>query len=183
MPAFIRFVRIEFHVENASPALRVAVRAAKADLDTPDHTHQTFIWRLRLFAQAHPEIRIDALIEDAYRVRWLLQARAGFVTETHVYPLLAGVDHDGQIAGLEPEYASEAELVAAVDRASDAHAEGVMVVDVGWERYGVHLEGGGANVLKAFPVDGALVYRLMNVEYSHVERALHRTDDMLRVLR
>ena len=183
MPAYVSFVRIDFHVDHASPALRIALRAAKTELDSTDHTLETFDWRLRLFAQAHPEVRVDALVEDGFRVRWLFQARAGEVIAQEAYPLLASFDHDQRIEGLELEYARETELIAAVDKLSDAHAEGTMIVDVGWDRYLVQLAGGGASVLKAFPADRALVERLVRDDSTPEQRALSSTDDMLRVLR
>lgn len=183
MPAYVGFVRIEFHVDGVSPALRVAVRAAKIALDSADHTMQTFDWRLRLFAQAHPEIGVDALVEDADRTRWLFQARRGAVIVQHVYPVLADVEHEAQIEGIAHEYDAEAELIEAVDAASNAHLDGTMVVDVGLKRYLVKLAGGGAAVLEAYPVDRALVHRLVQLEYSPEQRALSRTDDMLRLLR
>lgn len=193
MPAYVQLIRIDWHVDEASPTLRRQLPAANDDLDSTDHTLETFGWRLRLFAEAHPDAHVDALVEDGYRVRWLFAARGGAVTERQVYPVLEGVDHDCAIDGIDFDHESEAELIAAVDAASNAHAQGTMVADVGWDRYLVRLAGGGADVHKAYPVDPALFTRLANEQYTRpgrvprkpdqkYEQALYWAEDMLRLL-
>jgi len=193
MPVYVHLIRIDWHVDEASASLRAQLPAASQDLDSTDHTFDTFTWRLRLFAQAHPAARVDALVEDGYRVRWFVHAQDGEVTERQVYPVLADVNHDSAIDGIELDYESEAELIAAVDAASDAHAEGTMVADVGWDRYLVQLAGGGANVLEAYPVDSTLFARLAQEQYTRpgraprkpdekYEQALYWAEDMLRLL-
>ncbi len=163
MPYFVGMIRIDWHVEEASPALQRVLPAANADLDSPDHTYETFEERLTHFAQAHSDAR--ALVEDGFRVRWFFHVRGGEIEVRHVYPVLAEVDHDELIDGIEPEYETEADLIAAVEDASNAQASGEMVADVGRDRYLVRLAGGGAEVHKAYAVDPALFDRLLDGTY------------------
>ena len=162
MPYYVELIRIDLHVDDASPELRRALSAASDDLEDTDHTYETFEERLTLFAEAHPDAVVDALVQDGFRVRWFFHARAGKVTVRDVYPVLADIDHDARIAGIESEYGDEADLIADVDRASNAYATGTMVVDIESERYLVQLANGAASVHKAYPADPALFERLMS---------------------
>ena len=171
MPYFVGLVRIDWHVEEASPTLARDLPAANDDLDSTDHTYETFEERLHRFAQAHPDAIVDALVEDGFRVRWFFHVRSGEVSVRAVYPVLTEVDHDELIDGIEPDYETEADLIAAVEDASNAHASGTMVADVGWDRYLVRLAGGAADVHKAYPVDPALFERLAAERYTRPGRA------------
>lgn len=79
MPAYIRLIRIDLHVDETPPALHPVLAEVHQDLDSTDHTLDSFRERLELHAAAHPELVVDALIDNGYNAFALLRARGGRV--------------------------------------------------------------------------------------------------------
>jgi uncharacterized small protein (TIGR04563 family) len=79
MPAHIHLIRIDVHVDEAPPALQPILAEVHEDLDSTNHTLRTFTEGLELHAAAHPELVVDALIDDGYNGFTLLRARGGRV--------------------------------------------------------------------------------------------------------
>ena len=90
MPAYIHFIRIDMHVDEQPPELRLLLTEVNLDLDSTEHTLQTFTERLEKHATAHPKLIIDALIDDGYDAFALLRARGGHVKVQHIKELPEG---------------------------------------------------------------------------------------------
>ena len=79
MPAYLHLIRIDLYVHATPEALHPVLAAGHAELDSTDHTQDTFTKRLETIAAAHPELVIDALIDNGYNSFVLLRARRGRV--------------------------------------------------------------------------------------------------------
>ncbi len=75
MPAYIHFIRIDMHVDETPAGLHPVLAEVNDDLDSTDHTLDTFTERLERHASAHPGLIVDALIDDGYNGFALLRAR------------------------------------------------------------------------------------------------------------
>ncbi|MEJ7596459.1 MAG: hypothetical protein WKG01_01010 [Kofleriaceae bacterium] len=84
MPAYIEFVRIDWHVESTPPDLFPALVAANARCSSDDHTFETLRAELRKTAAAHPTLAADVLLGSGYNSFYLLRVRRGRVTEQAV---------------------------------------------------------------------------------------------------
>jgi uncharacterized small protein (TIGR04563 family) len=84
MPSYMRFSRIDWHYERATPDLQAVLRQANHELSSPYHTAETFENELRAVASTRRDLVADALVEDGFRAYRLYRARDGEVSATEV---------------------------------------------------------------------------------------------------
>jgi len=111
MPAYVRMIRLDWHVAQTGAEQQAAMMAGHQALDSRLHTAETFQEKLEEIASSHPALRVDALIEDGYRHHRLLRAGDGLAKSLIVEQRPEGTD--------EPIELPYDELVS-IDLARDA---------------------------------------------------------------